>query len=266
MPATTLAASLGSTRTHTHAGMMFRSPSMKMVRDFFPMSAMGCWPTWSAIIGRVRGSVRNAIGRLYRQMPRLAASSMTCATSSPNAIGTIPVVGDLAWPYRDHDRPHGGVRSRYERMFMPEILEMGPLVQQVAKLDAYLALWAPWGFLEEVFQVIRAWGFQFAYSGMTWHKQGKMGCGSYFRLEDEFLVLGKRGNPPPFADRGIRNVLATLRGEHSEKPVEIYDILRRTCPGPFLELFGRETRPGWDVCLGNSFKRKLPNLDEGRTD
>jgi N6-adenosine-specific RNA methylase IME4 len=176
-------------------------------------------------------------------------------------------LADPSWPYRDIDRPGGGVGARYERMFMPAILNMGPLIKQVSERDAYLGLMTTWGFLRESFDVIDAWGFTYCWSGVTWHKVGKMGCGSYFRLEDEFLMLAKRGNPPPFADHGIRNVLlSTPRGEHSEKPDEIYDFLRRACPGPYLELFGRKSRPGWDVCLGNSFKLSLPPRDEDQTE
>ncbi|MCB2107727.1 MAG: hypothetical protein KDE14_08515, partial [Rhodobacteraceae bacterium] len=34
--------------------------------------------------------------------------------------------------------------------------------------------------------------------------------------------------------------------EHSRKPDEAYERIERLAAGPYLELFGRTTRPGWD--------------------
>jgi hypothetical protein len=36
------------------------------------------------------------------------------------------------------------------------------------------------------------------------------------------------------------------RREHSRKPEEIYSRIEALVAGPYLELFARETRPGWD--------------------
>lgn len=36
-------------------------------------------------------------------------------------------------------------------------------------------------------------------------------------------------------------------GEHSSKPAEVAELLRKHCAGPFLELFGRGPRDGWTV-------------------
>ena len=35
--------------------------------------------------------------------------------------------------------------------------------------------------------------------------------------------------------------------EHSVKPAEQYAIIERLSPGPYLELFARRRRPGWDA-------------------
>lgn len=42
------------------------------------------------------------------------------------------------------------------------------------------------------------------------------------------------------------NLLATQKREHSRKPDEIYDIIEECSPGPYLELFARFRRSGWD--------------------
>ena len=35
--------------------------------------------------------------------------------------------------------------------------------------------------------------------------------------------------------------------EHSCKPAEVYGLIERVSPGPYLELFARRRQPGWDV-------------------
>jgi N6-adenosine-specific RNA methylase IME4 len=42
------------------------------------------------------------------------------------------------------------------------------------------------------------------------------------------------------------NSLSTRKREHSRKPDEIYNLIERCSPGPYLELFARFSRPGWD--------------------
>ena len=40
-------------------------------------------------------------------------------------------------------------------------------------------------------------------------------------------------------------VLLAPRARHSEKPVEMYEEIEKVSPGPYLELFARNERPGW---------------------
>jgi len=37
------------------------------------------------------------------------------------------------------------------------------------------------------------------------------------------------------------------RREHSRKPDEAYDRIEALCEGPYLEMFARSSRPGWDT-------------------
>jgi N6-adenosine-specific RNA methylase IME4 len=41
------------------------------------------------------------------------------------------------------------------------------------------------------------------------------------------------------------NFIATRKREHSRKPDELYPVIERCSPGPYLELFARHGRPGW---------------------
>ena len=42
------------------------------------------------------------------------------------------------------------------------------------------------------------------------------------------------------------NIISTRKREHSRKPDEVYNLIEQCSPGPFLELFARFRREGWD--------------------
>jgi len=43
----------------------------------------------------------------------------------------------------------------------------------------------------------------------------------------------------------VRQVLIEKRREHSRKPDGIHERIERLVAGPYLELFARQSRPGW---------------------
>lgn len=43
------------------------------------------------------------------------------------------------------------------------------------------------------------------------------------------------------------NLLRTIKREHSRKPDEFIDLIEACSPGPYLELFARGIREGWDL-------------------
>jgi N6-adenosine-specific RNA methylase IME4 len=50
--------------------------------------------------------------------------------------------------------------------------------------------------------------------------------------------------------KDVRRLVIEKRREHSRKPDCVRDRIERLVAGPYLELFGRETKEGWD-CWGN---------------
>ena len=55
----------------------------------------------------------------------------------------------------------------------------------------------------------------------------------------------------------VQTVLEYPRRAHSAKPPTARQLIERTSPGPYLEMFARQAAPGWDV-WGN----ELPNSIE----
>jgi N6-adenosine-specific RNA methylase IME4 len=146
--------------------------------------------------------------------------------------------------------------SRYRTMTLAEIMALP--VEQLAAPTAHLYLWCPNALLAEGLAVMKAWGFCYK-SNIVWHKIRKdggpdgRGVGFYFRNVTELILFGVRGKNARTLAPGRRqvNLLATRKREHSRKPDELYAIIERCSPPPFLELFARgPARPGWQ-CHGD---------------
>jgi N6-adenosine-specific RNA methylase IME4 len=71
--------------------------------------------------------------------------------------------------------------------------------------------------------------------------------GFYFRNVTELILFGVRGHMRTLKPgRTQTNILSTQKREHSRKPDEIYSLIEDCSPGPYLELFARFKRSGWD--------------------
>jgi N6-adenosine-specific RNA methylase IME4 len=66
------------------------------------------------------------------------------------------------------------------------------------------------------------------------------------RANVEQCLLATRGSPPRMA-KDVRRLVISPRREHSRKPDEIYGRIERLARGPYLELFSRQSREGWDA-------------------
>jgi N6-adenosine-specific RNA methylase IME4 len=64
----------------------------------------------------------------------------------------------------------------------------------------------------------------------------------------ELCLLATRGKPKRLS-KSVRELIVAPRREHSRKPDEIYSRIEALCDGPYLEMFSRFPRSGWD-CVG----------------
>jgi N6-adenosine-specific RNA methylase IME4 len=142
--------------------------------------------------------------------------------------------------------------NRYETMSFEDIEQLP--VDAITADVSHLYLWVPNALLPQGLSVMKAWGFRYK-SNIVWHKIRKdggpdgRGVGFYFRNVTELLLFGVKGkNARTLAPgRSQVNILATRKREHSRKPDEQYQLIESCSPGPFLELFARGARPGWQV-------------------
>ncbi len=165
------------------------------------------------------------------------------------------IMADPPWRFANRTgkvAPEHKRLSRYPTLTLEEICNLP--VSQHTNATAHCYLWVPNALLPDGLQVLSSWGFTYK-SNLIWHKIRKdggsdgRGVGFYFRNVTEIILFGVKGKNARTLAPGRRqvNLFSSRKREHSRKPDEQYDIIESCSPGPFLELFGRGTRPNWTV-------------------
>lgn len=150
-----------------------------------------------------------------------------------------------------------GPDAQYPTMTWQELAALP--VSELGRGDTILFMWACWPTLRESIALLEEWGFRYV-TGGAWHKRtrhGKtaFGTGYVLRSACEPYLIGTLGSP--LTAKNVRNIIETddldvidaeARG-HSRKPDEQYDYCRRLAPRAlrFVELFARQSYPGWDA-------------------
>jgi N6-adenosine-specific RNA methylase IME4 len=140
--------------------------------------------------------------------------------------------------------------NRYDTMTMEEIFALP--VAAISAERSHLYLWIPNALLAEGLETMRRWGYIYK-SNVVWYKVRKdggpdrRGVGFYFRNVTELVLFGIRGknNRTLQAGRSMANLIGTRKRRHSQKPDEMWDVIEQCSPGPRLEMFARQYRPGW---------------------
>jgi N6-adenosine-specific RNA methylase IME4 len=134
----------------------------------------------------------------------------------------------------------------YPSMTVEEIRALP--VSSLAAKDARLFLWTTNRYLREALSIMETWGFEYAQQ-LVWSKTGNVPPfgGSVAPNFAEFLLVGRRGGVPVVA-RWPRSVIEAKKPnrDHSRKPEVFLDLAETVSPGPYLELFARRRRLGWD--------------------
>lgn len=162
------------------------------------------------------------------------------------------ILADPPWRFQNRTgkvAPEHRRLNRYPTMTLEDIYQLP--VGDLANDPCHLYLWVPNALVAEGLETMRQWGFTYK-TNLVWLKVRKdggpdgRGVGFYFRNVTELVLFGIRGHLRTSAPgRRQVNLLATRKREHSRKPDELYEIIERCSPGPYLELFARHHRQGW---------------------
>ena len=193
------------------------------------------------------------------------------------------ILADPPWPFAtwshiglagDSTQENRGQRSRaapYKTMKHEDIYTLP--ISNLAARDCVLFLWVVQTQLPQAIELIGRWGFEFKSVAFAWVKgeglplfpddvRVPIGCGYWTRAGFEQCWIATRGKPRRI-NADVRQVILESRREHSRKPDGIHERIERLVAGPFIELFARQRRPGWD-CWGNEvdkFTAPAPTQD-----
>jgi N6-adenosine-specific RNA methylase IME4 len=137
----------------------------------------------------------------------------------------------------------------YPTMTVEEIAALP--VAEVAAGNSALYLWTINGYVEHAYDIARAWDFKPS-TLLTWCKAPMgFGLGGAFGISSEYVLYARRGSPIERRTSGTwfpwkRNYV-NGKPSHSRKPDGFYDLVEQVNDGPYLELFARQLRMGWDV-------------------
>jgi N6-adenosine-specific RNA methylase IME4 len=181
-------------------------------------------------------------------------------------------------PAPEPTRFRGGACGHYPLMTMREIAALP--IERLAAKDCALLMWTTFPYLDQQIKLFEHWGFPYRTQFVTWTKLNRrgydlpkddphyapgkpyvlyrdglfhsvfFGVGYYAKSNPEVCLMGMRGQVPTISDTASSVILAPLR-EHSRKPDEAYERIEQVFGDvPRIELFARQTAPGW-AAAGN---------------
>jgi N6-adenosine-specific RNA methylase IME4 len=166
--------------------------------------------------------------------------------------GFKTVLADPPWRFANRT---GKIAPEHRRLDRYSTLDLDAIcaIDVASRVSdaAHLYLWIPNALLPDGIRVMQSWGFRYI-SNIVWAKRRKdggpdgRGVGFYFRNVTELLLFGVRGSMRTLAPaRKQVNMIESRKREHSRKPDEQYGLIESCSPGPYLELFARNTKNGW---------------------
>lgn len=153
------------------------------------------------------------------------------------------IVIDPPWPIKKilrDDRPKQNIFS-YPVMSIEEIKDID--ISSIAAPACHIYLWVTQKYLPIGFELLEHWGFKYQCL-LTWVKNVGFTPFSWM-YSTEHVLFGHRGGLE-LLQKGLRLDFRAKVREHSRKPEEFYELVKKASPGPRIDFFSREKREGFD--------------------
>ena len=143
------------------------------------------------------------------------------------------IYADPPWSYKDKALAgNRGACCKYPVMSIEDIKNLP--VKDIADDNCILFMWVTFPKLNECFDIIKSWGFDYKTVAFTWVKKYRngdnfMGMGRWTRANAEVCLLATKGKPKRLS-KSVRQLTIELCGDL-----------------PKIELFARIKSDNWDV-------------------
>lgn len=170
------------------------------------------------------------------------------------------IYADPPWAFKNYDNKTAArwVGNKYPVQSKEWLENLN--VKDLADDNCILFIWVTMPKLNEAFDLIKAWGFEYKTTAFTWVKRNKKsdswfwGMGRWTRSNAELCLLASKGNPKRISAR-VHQIIDSPIEEHSKKPDIVRDkIIELVGDLPRIELFARKREnlfgsnlEGWDV-------------------
>lgn len=190
---------------------------------------------------------RWTVAQLRSVLLAAKASTTHKAAQSSAPVGQYStIVVDPPWSYSNKSGRHGSSANadyiQNRTMTIDEVVLFD--IQRWVAPECHLYLWVTDAYVGHVYSITEAWGFD-AKATLVWVKD-RFGMGNYYRHQHELCVFAVRGKMR-LSRMNASTVFTAPVTKHSEKPEEFYRLVESCSPGPFLDVFARKKRAGWDV-------------------
>jgi site-specific DNA-methyltransferase (adenine-specific) len=127
-------------------------------------------------------------------------------------------------------------------------------VKNITNNDCALFLWTTDAHIKDAIETMESWGFKYVTIAFVWEKKTKTGktvanLGAWTMKNYEICLFGTKGSMLKY--KQVNNIYQKVEAErtkHSKKPQEVRDRIELLFGDlPRIELFARETTPGWEV-------------------
>ena len=163
------------------------------------------------------------------------------------------IVADPPWHY--DDRPGKTPLSGHWRVAGPRqpfhystlsVADITALpVPDLFDKGTHVYLWTTNRYLPAAFNIFEHWKVRYCQT-LVWAKTPDgLGLGGSYAQTTEFVLFGRVGSLA-HKERVSSTWWNFPRRDHSTKPSAFLDIVERVSPGPYVELFARQGRLGWD--------------------
>lgn len=170
------------------------------------------------------------------------------------------IVVDPPWSYGNNS---GRQKQDYHQRTMNfDEIKKFDIQRWIPEDFCHLYLWVTDIYAGKVFEILESWGFV-PKTWLIWIKDN-IGMGNYFRHQHEFCVFAIKGKQR-LKRMDVSTIFHAPMTKHSEKPDYFYSLIKTCSFEPFLDVFARKMRPGWDV-FGDEVNEEFQMKSEGNNE